>query len=131
MNWKTRAPAKRQPIWGDRLTQGDTAMMTTTIESIAGDIRVTGEMTVYTVGQIKQPLLDAIAEGPANVCLDLSGVSDFDTAAVQLLLLVHRETLLSERTLQLGVASKIVREVLVSCGVFGLLMDTSNVVGSP
>ncbi len=69
--------------------------MTTRIESVEDGIRVTGEMTVYTASQIKQPLLDAIADGAANVQLDLSGVSEFDTAGVQLLLLIHREALLS------------------------------------
>ena len=90
--------------------------MTTTIESVAGGIRVTGEMTVYTASQIKQPLLDAIADGPANIQLDLSGVSEFDTAGVQLLLLVHRETLLSGRNFQLAAESNIVRDVLTLCG---------------
>src|ERR1700733_9017562 len=104
--------------------------MTTRIESVPGGIRVTGEMTVYTASQIKQPLLDAIADGAASVELDLSGVSEFDTAGVQLLLVVHREALLSGRNLQLGAQSAIVREVLTLCGGLRLLMDASNTIWS-
>lgn len=102
--------------------------MTTQIESVAEGIRVTGKMTVYTASEIKQPLLDAIADGAANVQLDLSGVSEFDTAGVQLLLLAHREALLSGRNLQLGTQSKIVRDVLTLCGALGPLMDASNII---
>jgi anti-sigma B factor antagonist len=99
--------------------------MTTNIESVAGGIRVTGEMTVYTATQIKQPLVDAIADGPANIQLDLAGVSEFDTAGVQLVLLVHREALARGRTVQLGAKSNIVREVLNLCGAGRLLRDAA------
>jgi anti-sigma B factor antagonist len=104
--------------------------MTTTIESVAGGIRVTGEMTVYTAGQIKQPLVDAVADGPAEVQLDLSGVSEFDTAGVQLLLLVHREALLSGRNFQLAAESNIVRDVLTLCGA-RLLIGGPNTESRP
>jgi anti-sigma B factor antagonist len=102
--------------------------MTTRIESVAHGIRVTGKMTVYTASKIKQPLLDAIADGAENVQLDLSAVSEFDIAGVQLLLLAHREALLSGRNLQLGTQSNIVREVLTTCGALELLMDASNII---
>ena len=106
-------------------------MTTTRIESVAGGIRVTGEMTVYTAGQIKQLLVDALAEGPANVQVDLSGVSEFDTAGLQLLLLVHREALVSGRSLQFAAASNIVREVLTLYGALVLLTDLTNMEGRP
>jgi anti-sigma B factor antagonist len=105
--------------------------MTTRIESISGGIRVTGEMTVYTAGQIKEPLLDAIAEGSADVQLDLSGVSELDTAGVQLLLLIHRAALVSGRNLQLGAESAIVRDVLTLCGAIGFLTGSQNLKGRP
>lgn len=105
--------------------------MNTRIESVAGGIRVTGEMTVYTAGQIKQPLVDAIADSQADVQLDLSGVSEFDTAGVQLLLMIHREALLSGRSLQLGAQSNIVREALTLCGALGLLTEAPGAGGRP
>ncbi len=94
--------------------------MTTSIEALADGIRVIGEMTVYTAAQIKQPLLDAIAEGPATVRLDLSGVPEFDTAGLQLLLLAQREALARGRNFKIGPESHIVREVLALCGARGL-----------
>jgi anti-sigma B factor antagonist len=97
--------------------------MTTRIESVAGSIRVTGEMTVYTAGQIKQALVDAVTASPARVQLDLAGVSDFDTAGVQLVLLAHREALASDRQFHLIAESNIVRDVLTLFGAFGMLKD--------
>ncbi len=105
--------------------------MATRIESIAGGIRVTGEMTVYTASQVKQPLVDALTAGPENIQLDLSGVSEFDTAGVQLLLLIHREALLAGRHLQLGPESTIVRDVLTLCGALGLLKDDPTLESRP
>jgi len=95
--------------------------MTTQIETIAGGIRVTGEMTVYTANQIKQPLLDALIGGPAELQIDLSRVSEFDTAGLQMLLLVHREALAKGGELQIGATSHIVRETLTLCGALWLL----------
>ena len=103
--------------------------MTTKIESMTGGIRVTGEMTVYTASQIKQPLVDAIAHGPANVRLDLSGVTEFDTAGMQLLLMIYRELHASGRSLELGPESDIVHDVLRLCGVLGRQMDATNSKG--
>ena len=97
--------------------------MTTKIESIVGGIRVTGEMTVYTASQIKEPLLEAVADAPATVHLDLSAVSELDTAGVQLLLVIRRAVLEGGRHLQLGAESAIVRDVLTLCGAIGLMSD--------
>ena len=102
-----------------------TASMTTRIEHVAGEVRVTGEMTVYSASQIKRPLLDALAEGPADIRLDLSGVVEFDTAGLQLLLLARHEALASNRDLRVTATSAIVRETLTLCGAVKLLVDQS------
>ena len=73
----------------------------------------------------------AVADGPTDIQLDLSGVSDFDTAGVQLLLMVHREALVRGRNLKFAAASNIVREVLTLFGALGLLMDASSMEGRP
>ncbi|HEV2702302.1 MAG TPA: STAS domain-containing protein [Steroidobacteraceae bacterium] len=105
--------------------------MTTRIDSDADGIRVTGEMTVYTASQVKQPLIDAVCDSPANVQMDLSGVSDLDTAGVQLLLLAHREALASGRQLRLVAESNIVRDVLTLFGALGMLKDARATEGRP
>lgn len=97
--------------------------MSAKVESVAGGIRVSGEMTIYTARQIKQPLLDALYGTQEDVQLDLSGVTDFDTAGVQLVLLAHRETLAAGRQLRLNAESNIVRDTLTLYGAFGMLKD--------
>ncbi len=105
--------------------------MNTQIESMAGGIRVTGEMTVYSAGQIKQPLLDALDGGSPNIAVDLSCVSEFDTAGLQLLLLAHREALTKGANLQIGATSSIVHETLSLCGALWLVTDAPKVRGAP
>lgn len=47
-------------------------------------IQPAGELTIYTVGQAKQELLNAF-EGHAELELNLAGVEEIDSAGVQLL----------------------------------------------
>ena len=82
-------------------------------------IRVSGEMTVYAARALKQPLLEAFAGGARH--LDLSEVSEFDTAGLQLLLLAHRESAAAGRELGLVSPSNIVRETLALAGCEYLL----------
>jgi len=58
----------------------------TTDESGKTVLRIEGEMTIYRANDIKQQLLDALGQS-ANVEIDLSGVSELDTAGLQLLML--------------------------------------------
>jgi anti-anti-sigma factor len=53
-------------------------------------LRLDGELTIFRAHECKQALLDAIEPG-ATVDCDLSGVTEFDTVGVQLLLLAKRE----------------------------------------
>jgi len=101
------------------------------IEADAGIVRVTGEMTVYAAREFKQPLLDALAEGPASIQLDLSGVSEFDTAGLQLLVLARRELLAKGRSLRLAATSEIVREALTLCGALEPLVDAAPARSRP
>ncbi|HTY51221.1 MAG TPA: STAS domain-containing protein [Steroidobacteraceae bacterium] len=81
-------------------------------------IRMSGELTVHAVRDLKQPLLDALG-GSAR--LDLSEVCEFDTAGLQLLLLACREAERAGQRLAIGTASNIVRETLVLAGCEWLL----------
>lgn len=55
------------------------------------EVAITGEMNIYAALDIKSALMKSIEEAE-GVCLDLSGVSEFDSAGVQLLLLGARES---------------------------------------
>ena len=61
------------------------------IESRSGTISVSGDMTVYCAAALGKALLAEVAAG--NSSLDLSQVQEFDTAGLQLLLLLNRELL--------------------------------------
>lgn len=74
-------------------------------------LKVDGEMTIYTAGVLKDELLEPLEED-RHVELDLSAVDEFDTAGVQLLLLLRRELAQAQKTLHLSATSDAVQEVL-------------------
>jgi anti-anti-sigma factor len=61
------------------------------IESESGTISVAGDMTVYCAADLKTVLLAEVAAG--NSSLNLSQVQEFDTAGLQLVVLLNRELL--------------------------------------
>jgi anti-anti-sigma factor len=61
------------------------------IESQSGTISVAGDMTVYCAADLKTALLAEVAAG--NSSLNLSQVQEFDTAGLQLIVLLNRELL--------------------------------------
>lgn len=52
--------------------------------------KIAGEMTIYTAAELKPLLVDHVRNAESPI-LDLAGVTDFDTAGLQLLLLARRE----------------------------------------
>ncbi|NKI97315.1 STAS domain-containing protein [Rhizobacter sp. SG703] len=81
----------------------------TTVDAVV--LRIEGELTIYRAAELKQTLLAAVAANPA-VEVDLSQVSEFDSAGLQLLLLAKREAGAAGRTLRLVDHSPAVVEVL-------------------
>ena len=61
------------------------------IESRSGRVSVAGDMTVYCAPELKPALLLEAAAGHNSLELDLSQVQEFDTAGLQLLLLLSLE----------------------------------------
>lgn len=74
-------------------------------------LRVSGDMTIYQAAELKDELLQAVAGHP-EVELDLSEVSDLDTAGFQLLVLAKREAAKAGAALHLAGRSDPVQEVL-------------------
>jgi len=77
----------------------------------ANPVRLAGELTVQTAAQHKDTLLSALETGN-GVTLDLSDVSELDTAGLQLLLLLKREAAQLGKTLGLLAPSEPVQDVL-------------------
>ncbi|OGT24361.1 MAG: anti-sigma B factor antagonist [Gallionellales bacterium RIFOXYB12_FULL_54_9] len=69
------------------------------------------DMTIYNSAAQKQMLLDAL-DGCDELNLDLSQVSEMDTAGFQVLLLTKREALKAQKTVRLTAHSKVVTELL-------------------
>jgi anti-sigma B factor antagonist len=63
-------------------------------------LRLEGELTIYRAEELKPILLAALADAnPLEI--DLSGVTELDTAGVQLLLLIKKTAQVQQRELRL------------------------------
>ncbi|GAA3540047.1 STAS domain-containing protein [Zobellella aerophila] len=85
-------------------------------------LRIEGEMTIYTAADLKAQLLPRLAS-PYELEIDLSGVSELDSAGVQLLMLAKREAGLGGRELRLSRHSPAVLEVFELCQLGGYFGD--------
>lgn len=72
-------------------------------------LRIEGELTIYRAAELAPAMLDAAARGDA---FDLSEVSEFDSAGLQLLMLARRQALQTHGAFALAACSGPVREVL-------------------
>ena len=87
-----------------------------TSQGAAACLAVEGEMTIYRAAELKPALLEAVRahETPA---LDLSAVTEFDSAGLQLLLMAHGEAARLGRRLAVRAASPAVRDVFALLGM--------------
>ncbi len=67
-----------------------TEFATQTMTDGAAHLMLDGPMTIYNAGEIKQQLISALGTAPV-LQLDLSHVSEIDTAGFQLLIMAKRE----------------------------------------
>ncbi len=86
-------------------------------------LRLDGELTIYRAAEVKQLLLDSL-HGAAAQEIDLSGVTELDTAGVQLLMLAKRSAEAEGRTLHLANHSPAVLDVFQ-------LLDLAGYFGDP
>ena len=84
-------------------------------------LAVEGEMTIYTATELKSELAPHLSKGQIEI--DLSGVSEMDTAGLQLLILAKREATKHERILRLVGHSQAVLEVLDICNMAAYFGD--------
>lgn len=74
-------------------------------------LSIDGEMTIYRAAELKQVLL-AAAENRKALVLALAGVTEFDSAGLQLLALARRTALEMGREFRLASQSEAVSQVL-------------------
>jgi anti-sigma B factor antagonist len=79
-------------------------------------MQVEGEMTIYRAAELKPALLDAVRTHAAPA-LDLSAVTEFDSAGLQLLLAARQEAARLGKRLAVSAASSTVRDVFALLGL--------------
>ncbi len=67
-------------------------------------IRISGEMTVYNASEIKKGLAEHLFSAK-EIELDLSGVSEIDSAGLQLMILAKSESMGAGRSLRITALS--------------------------
>jgi len=78
---------------------------------------IDGELTIYTVTQAKQTLLEDHENFTSTVSLDLRNVSEIDTAGLQLLLFVQKHLNNLDKKLQLTKSNEHVDALLENLDV--------------
>jgi anti-sigma B factor antagonist len=86
-------------------------------------LHIEGELTINRAAELKPVLLDAVAK-ESVVEVDLSQVSEFDTAGLQILMLAKRAAVAAKRELRLVRHSPAVVDVLQ-------LLDLAGYFGDP
>jgi anti-sigma B factor antagonist len=86
-------------------------------------LRIEGELTIYRAAELKQTLLETLIAHPA-LEIDLSGVTEVDSAGVQLLMLAKQTARAAKREVTLVGHSPAVVEVLE-------LLDLAAYFGDP
>jgi anti-sigma B factor antagonist len=83
------------------------------------------ELTIAFAAASHQQLVEALARGTGTLALDLAGVTEFDSAGLQLLLAARRSLTAQGRALRLLAPSAVVRDALVVFGLHPLLAEAA------
>ena len=85
-------------------------------------IEINGELGIFTAAALREQLLDALSSGK-EVEVDLSQVTEIDSAGVQLLVAAQREAVLLDKSLRFSSHSQAVFDILELCNLTGHLGD--------
>ena len=61
------------------------------MKNVSPSIAIEGELTIFSAAGLKQRLLDVLVSGNTEVEVDLSRVSEIDSAGIQLMVAAKRE----------------------------------------
>jgi anti-sigma B factor antagonist len=92
---------------------------------------LTGELTIYRAAELQQQLLAALQHGGGSLEVDLSGVTELDTAGLQLLIALKKSAQEAGGQLSLAGHSAAVIEVFELCNVAALFGDPLVIDGKP
>jgi len=85
-------------------------------------IDITGELSIFTAAALRLQLLDAFDNGSV-LEVDLSTVSEMDSAGMQLMVAAKREAVLRNQSLRFTNHSSAVFDILELCNLTGHLGD--------
>ncbi len=109
------AQPQAEPTTSEPTTSEAVTTEATAVEAAAqpggAELVIDGELTIHTAGDRKVELLALLERGDA-LTVDLSAVTELDTAGLQLLLLTRREATQLGKTLEITAASNAVTEAL-------------------
>ena len=88
-----------------------------------GHLEISGELSIYTAATLRRQLLDALDAAP-QLEVDLAGVTEMDSAGVQLMVAAKREATMRNKLVQFTAHSQVVVDVLE-------LLDLSAHLGDP
>jgi anti-anti-sigma factor len=94
-------------------------------------VHVNGEMTVYTCSELKPQLLAQLTEHADATELELSRVTEMDTAGLQILLTARRHASDLGREMRVVNPSRAVTEVLELCRLTDLLVACAAMTEAP
>jgi anti-sigma B factor antagonist len=91
---------------------------------------IDGEMTIYRAAELKNLLMEKIARHQ-EIEVDLSGVSEIDTAGLQLLVLAKREAASQRKQLRFDRHSRAVMDMLDLADLAGFFGDPVVITSQP
>ncbi len=91
-------------------------------DSATARVEIKGELSIFTAADVRGQLLAALECGE-DVEVDLSDVTEMDSAGMQLMVAAKREAVLRERQLRFTGHSPAVFDVLELCELAGQLGD--------
>lgn len=101
----------------------------TMIATGENSLQLAGELTIYDAAEFKTALLNRLV-ATQELRVDLSGVTELDCSAVQVMLLAQREAAAADKTLQWEKHSQAVNQVLGILNLGGMLGQPVSLVWS-
>ncbi|HLA34976.1 MAG TPA: STAS domain-containing protein [Rhodocyclaceae bacterium] len=94
-------------------------------------LAISGELTIFTANEIKQQLIAAITQPLREIEVDLSQVSEVDSAGLQLMVMAKREAAAHDKTLKFTHHSSSVLDILDLCDLSGFFGDPVLIRSQP
>lgn len=88
-----------------------------TKEPVLRHMEICGELTIFTAAELRQQILDAFDAEAEGVEVDLSKVSEIDSAGIQLLLAAQREAAIRSKLFYFTGYSSAVVDIFALCNL--------------